>query len=116
MSESRRSEFVRRLSSVGWGARESIQVLLAHVVTDVRESIVKKQYPEADMDQIVAFHDAAEQLWKEAIATNPPLERSILHDRLVALLEQAKHPALAEFERRIERGVRMAERFADEES
>lgn len=116
MSESRRSEFVRRLSSVGWGARESIQVLLAHVVTDVREAIVKKQYGDADMDEVVAFHDAAEQLWKDAIATNPPLERAALRRRLQELLQKAEHPALAEFERRIERGVRMAERFADEET
>lgn len=111
MSETRRSDFVRRLSTVGWGARESIQVILGRVVSDVREEIVRKRFDDDVLDDVVAFHDAAEKLWQESIATNPPLEKDELTRRLRGLLESSRSVHLDEFERRLERGVRLAEEF-----
>lgn len=111
MSETRRSDFVRRLSTVGWGARESIQVILGRVVSDVREEIVRKRFDDEALDQVVAFHDAAEKLWQQSIATNPPLAKAQLTRRLRELLEAGRAARLDEFERPLERAVRIAEEF-----
>ena len=114
MSEMRRSEFVRRISSVGWGVRESVQVLLGKVVGDVREGIVRKRFDDADLDEVVAFHDKAEALWQQSIATNPPVDRDALVQRLRTLLAEAQSPVLGEFHRSLERGLRLAEEFQRE--
>ncbi len=111
MSETRRSDFVRRISTVGWGAREAIQVILGRVVADLREEIVRKRFDDDVLDDVVAFHDAAEKLWQESIATNPPLDKDELTRRLRELLESSRSKHLDEFERRLERGVRLAEEF-----
>lgn len=111
MSETRRSDFVRRISTVGWGAREAIQVILGRVVSDLRDEIVRKRLDYDDLDDVVAFHDAAEKLWQESIATNPPLDKDELARRLRELLELSRSAHLDEFELRLERGVRLAEEF-----
>ncbi|MEE8116239.1 MAG: hypothetical protein V3T28_03940 [Gemmatimonadales bacterium] len=115
MSEIRRSEFVRRISTVGWGARESVQILLGRIVSDIRDGILHNRYDDGDLDEVVAFHDATEALWKDSIATNPPLERHQVTIRLKELLEASRTPALGEFERHLERGVRLAESFASDQ-
>ena len=111
MSDTRRSDFVRRISTVGWGAREAIQVILGRVVADLREEIVHKRFDDDVLDDVVAFHDVVEKLWQESIATNPPLDKDELTRRLRELLESSRSKHLDEFERRLERGVRLAEEF-----
>ena len=90
---------------------EAIQVILGRVVSDVREEIVRKRFDDDVIDHVVAFHDAAEKLWQESIATNPPLEKDELTRRVRELLESSRSMHLDEFEGRLERGLRLAEEF-----
>jgi hypothetical protein len=110
MGDSRREEFVKRLSTAGLGVRESIQIMLAGVVSDVREGAAHKKYAEEEIEVVIAFHDEAESLWQESIATNPPMEAAELTARLHKLLAQCVGP-LGEFESKLRRGVEHAERF-----
>lgn len=110
MGDSRREEFVKRLSTVGLGVRESIQVMLGAVVSDIREGAARKKYGEDEIDKVIAFHDEAESLWQDAITTNPPMEAGELTARLRRLLEQCVGP-LGEFEAKLRRSVEHAEQF-----
>lgn len=113
MSESRRSEFVKRLSTVGLGTRESIQVLLGSIVYDIREQVIHRRFTDDDVDAVVAFHDEAEALWRDTIATDPPLEPREMITRLHSLLDACRG-RLPQFEAKLERGLRNAERFEGE--
>jgi hypothetical protein len=110
MSDNRREEFVKRLSTVGFGARESIQVMLSNVVFDIREQVVHKRFREEEMDEVIAFHDAIEALWQDAIATTPPISPAELYERLGALAKRCVGP-LGQFESKMSHGVRGAEQL-----
>ena len=109
MDQSRREQFVNRLSSLGWGTRESIQTLLGSMVSDIRDDIRRGRVREDEIDAVVAFHDDAEDLWRATIASNPPIEVAELLARLRSLRDTCNAPVLAGFERRLDRGVRDAE-------
>jgi len=115
MSESRRDEFLKRLSSVGFGARESIQVMLANLVYDVRERVVRKRFEEYAMEGVIKFHDEAEKLWGDVMATHPLLGPAEMTARLKKLLAQCQGP-LAQYERKLAHGVQAAEDFARKRS
>ena len=108
MGESRRSEFLKRLSTVGFGPREAIEVVLGSIVHDVREQTVHKRFEEGEMDAVVKFHDDAEHLWRDSEATDPPLPPGELKQRLAHLLDEAVGP-LAQFSAKLERCLRNAE-------
>jgi len=114
VTEEGQSDFRKRISSVGWGTRESIQVLLGRIVSDLREEAVHRKFTDEELRTVVAFHDQAEALWRDSIATNPPLDAHTLVSRLKALLEASRCDVLGEFERRLDRGVRLAEAFEEE--
>ncbi|MFQ5704706.1 MAG: hypothetical protein ACE5HT_11865 [Gemmatimonadales bacterium] len=111
MSEYRRSDFIKRVSSIGWGTRESIQMLLGGIVSDLREEIIRDQFSDDELGTVVAFHDRAEELWRDAMGTNPPLDAGDMVARLRQLLDACDAPALAGFESRLRRGLRDAEAF-----
>lgn len=113
MAGSRREEFVKRLSTVGLGTRESIQVMLGAIVCDIRDAAAQHRYSEDEIDEVIAFHDQAEALWRDAIATNPPLAPQQLTARLRALRAGCTGP-LGEFAGKLDRGVEHAERFEQE--
>lgn len=104
----RRDQFIARVSTVGWGTRESIQALLGAVVTDVREGVVQGKYREQELDEVVDFHDRAEELWRQTIATNPPIAVNEMIIRLEELVDACRAPALSEYEQRLARGLRDA--------
>lgn len=110
MSDNRREDFVKRLSTVGFGARESIQVMLSNVVFDIREQVVHKRFREDEMDEVISFHDDAEALWRDAIATTPPISPTELFERLSALAKRCVGP-LGQFESKLSHGVRGAEQL-----
>ena len=111
MSESHRDQFLKRLSTVGFGARESIQVMLANLVYDVRERVVRKRFEEHEMEDVIKFHDEAEKLWSDVMATDPLLGSVEMTARLKKLLERCQGP-LAQYERKLAHGVQTAEEFA----
>jgi len=104
----RREQFIARVSTVGWGTRESIQTLLGSVVTDVREGVVQGKYREHELDAVIEFHDRAEELWRQTIATNPPVAVEEVIVRLQDLVDACRAPALSEYEQRLARGLRDA--------
>jgi hypothetical protein len=111
MAENTRDDFLKRLSTVGFGARESVQVMLANLVYDVRERVVRKRFRDEEMDQVVAFHDEAEKLWGDVMATDPLLDPDEMVSRLKKLLSDCEGP-LAQYERKLAHGVHNAEEFA----
>lgn len=111
MSESRREAFLKRLSTVGFGARESIEVMLSDIVHDIREQVIQKRFREEEMDQVAEFHDLAEALWRDVVKTDPPIAAAVLTKRMRELLIACAGP-LGQYERRIEHGVRAADEFA----
>ncbi|NIS64872.1 MAG: hypothetical protein GTO05_06915 [Gemmatimonadales bacterium] len=110
MAESRRSEFVKRLSTVGVGPRESIHVLLGGIVYDIREQAIKKRFSEEEMEAVIEFHDEAEDLWRDTMVSDPPLDPHEIVARLQKLLNACTGP-LGQYEARLEHGLRSAERF-----
>ena len=108
MGESRRSEFLKRLSTVGFGPREAIEVVLASIVHDVREQAVHKRFEEGEMETVVKFHDDAEHLWRDSMAIDPPIEPGELKQRLAQLLSEATGP-LGQFNTKLERCLRNVE-------
>lgn len=112
MSE-KREDFVKRLSTVGFGARESIQVMLSNVVFDIREQVVHKRFRDEEMDTVIAFHDDTEALWRDAIATTPPISPTELHERLAELAKRCTGP-LGQFESKLSHGVRNAAKLVQD--
>ena len=110
MGESRREAFLKRLSTIGFGAREAIEVMLSDIVHDVREQVVQKRIREEEMDLVAEFHDAAEALWRDVVRTDPPISPAVLTKRMKELLMKCTGP-LGQYQRRIEHGVRAAEEF-----
>ena len=111
MAENTRDEFLRRLSTVGFGARESVQVMLANLVYDVRERVVRKRFRDEEMDGVIAFHDEAEKLWGDVMATDPLLDPNEMVTRLKNLLDDCRGP-LGQYERKLAHGLHNAEEFA----
>ena len=67
MGESRREAFLKRLSTVVFGALESIEVMLSDIVHDIREQFIQKRFREEEMAQVAEFHDLAEDLWRGVV-------------------------------------------------
>ena len=96
----KRSQFLRRISTVGGGVRETLQMGMGGIVTDIRAFIERGMFDDEDLDDIVAFHDAAELFWRSIISSNPPLEPAMIVQRLSAL-ESSAPGALEGFRIRI---------------
>jgi hypothetical protein len=110
MGDSRREEFVKRLSTVGLGTRESIQIMLGGIICDIRQHATHKKFSDEEMDAVIAFHDEAEALWQDSIGSNPPLGPQELTARLRRLLKRCTG-SLGEFESKLARAVDHAEQF-----
>jgi hypothetical protein len=110
MGENRREAFLKRLSTVGFGAREAMEVMLSDIVHDVREQVVQKRFREEEMEKVAEFHDHAEDLWRDVVKTDPPISAAVLTKRMRELLLLCVGP-LGQYERRIQHGVRAAEEF-----
>ncbi len=110
MSADRRGQFLNRISSVGWGMRENVQLLTGAVVTTIREQVVDGAFSDDEMPEVVAFHDAAEEFWRATMATNPPMEPAAMVAGLRDLLQQCVGP-LAGFQIQVERALDQAGLF-----
>jgi hypothetical protein len=112
VAANRRSDFLKRISSVGWGTRQSIQMLLGSVVTSIREQVAEDVFGDDELETVIGFHDDAEQLWQASLATDPPLDPGELLIRLQKLQEACSGP-LAGFQIPLEQAVAQAETFAE---
>ena len=96
MGEGTRDAFLKRISTVGTGTREVIQMLLGELVLEVRDQVARGVFADDELDQVVEFHDRAEDLWRHSLATNPPLQPDDLQ-REVDALEAAATGTLTGF-------------------
>jgi hypothetical protein len=92
MPDSQRDRFLKRLSTVGAGLRQDIQLELAVIVTDLRELVIEGTLPDEDVGPAVSLHDMAEALWQATLRSNPPLPPDELHARLVELRDGCDGP------------------------
>jgi hypothetical protein len=94
MSDDLRAKFLNRISTVGWGARESVQTVLGLLVSDLRAQISESAFAEDDLQRAIRFHDTAEVLWRDALASDPPLEVAELRSRLDKLVGECSGPLM----------------------
>ena len=112
MTENRRGQFLNRISSVGWGSRENVQMLVGAVVTTIRDQVADGAFDDEDMPAVVAFHDATEEFWRATMATNPPMAPGAMVEGLRALLVRCEGP-LAGFQVQVERALEQAKQFEE---
>jgi hypothetical protein len=101
MSESPRDRFIKRLSTVGAGLRQDIQLALAVIVTDLRDLVIQGTLPDDDVAPAVGLHDRVEALWQATLRSNPPLAPDEILARLVELRDGCDGP-VAGFRLRLE--------------
>ena len=110
MTESQRGDFLKRISSVGWGTRENVQMLIGAIVTTIRDQVADGAFDETEMREVVAFHDANEELWRATMVTNPPIPPAAMIEGLHELLARCVGP-LVGFRIQLERALQQAEIF-----
>ena len=109
--DSKREAFLHRISTVGGGAREDIQMMLGSIVYDVRDMVERGVFQEDEMDSVVVFHDQTEAFWQRSMATTPPMDPQLMVAGLRRLRGMCVD-ALAGFALRLDQAVERAERFA----
>jgi len=82
MSETQRDQFIKRLSSVGIGLREDIQLALGGIVHDLRDQVVDGGLTEDEIRAVIDLHDNVEALWRATLRSNPPLRPAEIVGRL----------------------------------
>jgi hypothetical protein len=110
-SDSKRDAFLHRISTVGGGVREDIQMMLGSIVCDVRDMVERGVFREEEMDTIVVFHDQAEAFWRRTMATTPPMDPQLMVVGLRGLHKLCSEP-LAGFVPRLDQAIERAELFA----
>jgi hypothetical protein len=110
-SDSQRDKFLHRISTVGGGTRQAIQMLLGGIVYDIRDMVERGVFDDADMDVVVPFHDRAEEFWHHTMATNPPLDPMLMVTGLRRLRDECSGP-LAGFQLRFDQAIEKAQTFA----
>jgi hypothetical protein len=112
MSNSRRDRFLKRISTVGGGTREDIQMMLGGIVFDLRDQIERGMFAEEEMETVVSFHDRVEEFWRHTIVSNPPMEPLLMVAGLRQLSESCTGPVVG-FRPRLDQAVKKAKAFAD---
>lgn len=110
-SDSRRDKFLHRISTVGGGTRQAIQMLVGGMVYDIRDMVERGVFDDGDMGMVVAFHDRAEEFWHRTMVTNPPLDPNLMVAGLRRLRDDCMGP-LAGFQLRLDQAIEKAKAFA----
>jgi len=111
MSESRRDRFLKRISTVGGGTRESIQMIIGGVVMDVRDMVERGMFVDDEMDAVVTFHDLSEEFWRQTLVSNPPMQPLLMVSGLRQLRDSCVGP-VAGFQPRLDQALEKATIFA----
>ena len=110
-SEGSRDKFLQRISTVGGGTREAIQMLLGGIVYDLRDMVERGVFGDEEMNTVVAFHDHTEEFWRHTLVTNPPMDPILLVAGLRRLSDECTGP-LEGFNVRLDQALQKAEVFA----
>ena len=111
IGRNKRDAFLQRISTVGGGVREAIQMGLGSIVYDVRDMVARGVYDEEEMDLVVAFHDQTEEFWRRTMATTPPMDAALMVAGLKRLHDKCTGP-LAGFSVRLEQAIEKAQVLA----
>jgi len=111
MSETRRDRFLKRISTVGEGTRDQIQMMLGGIVFDLRDFVERGMFSDEEMDVVVPFHDKVEELWRHTIVSNPPMDPHLMAAGLRQLRAACVGP-VAGFQLRLDQAVEKATAFA----
>lgn len=111
MNTSRRDRFLKRISTVGGGTREDIQMILGGIVFDLRDQVERSMFTEEEMETVVRFHDRVEEFWRRTIVSNPPMEPLLIVSGLRQLSEGCVGPVVG-FQPRLEQALTKAKTFA----
>ena len=111
MTNTRRDKFLQRISTVGGGTREAIQMLIGGIVMDVRDFVERGIFSEEEMDTVVDFHDRVEEFWRDTLVSNPPIPAKELVKQLRSLREITIGPVQS-FQLRVDQALLKAESFA----
>lgn len=112
MSTSRRDRFLKRISTVGGGTREDIQMALGGIVFDLRDLVERGMFTEDEMEIVVSFHDRVEEFWRHTMVSNPPIEPLLLVSGLWQLCGSCTGPVVG-FQPRLEQALKKAKTFAN---
>jgi hypothetical protein len=112
MNTSRRDRFLKRISTVGGGTREDIQMALGGIVFDLRDMVERGMFTEEEMESVVRFHDRVEELWRNTIVSNPPMEPLLMVSGLRQMCDSCTGPVVG-FRPRLEQALEKAKSFAD---
>lgn len=111
MSETRRDRFLQRISTVGGGTRDAIQMLLGGIVIDLRDFVERGIFTDEEMDTVVPFHDKVEEFWRHTMVSNPPMEPLLMVSGLKHLRASCVGP-VAGFQLRLDQALDKATTFA----
>lgn len=111
MTESRRDRFLQRISTVGGGTREAIQMLLGGIVLDLRDFVERGIFSEEELDVVVPFHDQIEEFWRHTMVSNPPMEPLLMVSGLRQLRDGCVGPIVG-FQVRLDQALQKATVFA----
>ena len=110
-NNSKRGAFLHRISTVGGGVRDDIQMTLGSIVCDVRDMVERGVFGEEEMDTVVVFHDQTEAFWRRTMATAPPMDPQLMVAGLRRLRTLCSDP-LAGFAPRLDHAIERAQLFA----
>ena len=110
-SDGKRDAFLHRISTVGGGVREDVQMMLGSIVCDVRDMVERGVFQEEEMDAVILFHDQTEAFWRRTMATSPPIDPQLMVAGLRKLRTLCTDP-LAGFAPRLDQAVERARTFA----
>ena len=111
MTETRRDRFLQRISTVGGGTRDAIQMLLGGVVIDLRDFVERGMFTDEEMDAVVTFHDQIEKFWRQTMVSNPPMEPLLMVSGLRHLRDSCVGP-VAGFQLRLDQALKKAATFS----
>ncbi len=111
MIESRRDRFLQRISTVGGGTREAIQMMVGGIVMDLRDMVERGMFTDEEMDAVVTFHDLSEEFWRQTLVSNPPIQPLLLVSGLRQLRDSCVGP-VAGFQPRLDQALEKATMFA----
>lgn len=111
MSETRRDRFLKRISTIGGGTRDQIQMMLGGMVLDLRDLVERGMFSDEEMAIVVPFHDKVEELWRNTIVSKPPMDPFLMAAGLRQLRAACVGP-VAGFQPRLDQAVEKATVFA----
>jgi hypothetical protein len=111
MSGTRRDKFLKRISTVGGGTRDDIQMVLGGIVYDIRDMVERGMFSDEELDVVVPFHDQVEEFWRHTMVSNPPMDPFLMASGLRRLRGACVGPVHG-FQLRLDQAVEKATSFA----